>query len=121
MRPALRGGPWTVGTQAGDLICAAHGGRRSVPGAAVTLCLSPEALRFDAPPADCPNRLQGQLRDTVYLGEIAQHAFHLDVPSGSPPGMALKAFELNPRRVARDAPADAQAWVAPEDLVVLTA
>ncbi len=116
------GGRCTVGTQAGDLICAAPpAGAVPAAGAAVTLCLRPEALRFDAPPADCPNRLQGQLRDTVYLGEVAQHAFHLDVPSGSPPGMALKAFELNPRRVARDAPADAQAWVAPADLVVLTA
>lgn len=113
------GGRWTIGTEAGEMVCAAPAGAAPATGAAVTLCLRPEALRFDAPPADCPNRLQGQLRDTVYLGEIAQHAFHLGPRSGAA-GTVLKVFELNPRRVARDAPADAQAWVAPEDLVALT-
>jgi len=93
------------------------------PGTAVKLCIRPEALHFDAPPSGAtPNLFAGQLRDTIYLGELAQHRFCL---SGSDAAattatVEFKACELNPRQIARDAPAAAQAWVAPEDVVVLT-
>lgn len=108
-----------VGTAAGTWTCAPVSS--VAPGASVRLCIRPEALRFDDPPADAPNQFAGRLHDTVYLGEVAQHQFHLAAAGdGSDEVTVLKAFELNPRRVARDAPADARTWVAPEDVVVLT-
>jgi iron(III) transport system ATP-binding protein len=108
-----------VATPVGDIVAARRDGGPAT-GAAVRLCVRPETLRFDDPPSDTPNLLQGRLRDTVYLGEVAQHQFHLPARNASAAETILKAFELNPRRVARDAPADARAWVSPEDVVVLT-
>ena len=90
----------------------------AAPGAAVQLCIRPEALHFDEPPQQSPNLFEGQLRDTVYLGEIAQHRFCLTGTDGAT--VEFKACELNPRQIARDAPAAARAWIAPEDVVVLT-
>ena len=83
-------------------------------GAAVRLCVRPESLHFTAPPAEAPNVLRGTLRDTVYLGEVAQHRFEV------PGGVAFKAFEFNPRRIARDEAVEAVAWIDPQDVVPLS-
>ena len=86
-------------------------------GAAATLCVRPEAIRFSDAPAGAANRLHGTLCNTVYLGEVAQHEFI--VPgSGSAADATLKAFENNPRRIARDERTEADAWIAPEDITV---
>lgn len=110
----------TVRTEAGTLTCALPpDGMSPQQGTSVTICLRPETMQFGEAPPGCPNKLTGTLQDTVYLGEIAQHNFITDGDRGN--GSAtLKVFELNPRRVARDAPAPARAWIAPEDLILLT-
>ena len=86
-------------------------------GAEIALCIRPESLRFTEPPAGAPNVLRGTLRDTVYLGEVAQHRFTV----GGDEGADLKAFEFNPRRIARDEAVAAAAWVEPQDVVPLRA
>ena len=90
-------------------------GRGEGAASAIRLCIRPESIRFSAPPAGAPNVLRGTLRDTVYLGEVAQHCFE------TAGGTALKAFEFNPRRIARDAAVEATAWIDPADIVVVEA
>ena len=86
------------------------------PGDRVTLCLRPESVRFDRPPADTPNVLRGRYLESVYLGEVAQHMIGLaQTESG---GLAFKAFELNPL-VGRDRAGEpAEVWVTPEQVIV---
>ncbi len=102
-----------VRTPAGLLAAAASVGV-PLPGSAVRLCIRPEAIRFDRPPAGCLNVLEGRLRRTVYQGEVAQHEVTLPMEGGE---WEVKAFELNPRPVAA---ADAvTVWVDPEQVIVL--
>jgi iron(III) transport system ATP-binding protein len=83
-------------------------------GQAVTVSLRPEVLRLDTPPADCPNRFDASVHHTLYLGEMAQHTVNVGA-------VELKAFEMNPRIVARDGAAvPASLWISPQDVVVLT-
>jgi len=87
-------------------------------GDSVTVSLRPEAIRLD-PPADMTvNRCTGQLHDTVYLGEVAQHRL---TPAGRDGGAApdLNVFELNPRRVARTGAVPVDFAIAPDDVVIL--
>ena len=83
-------------------------------GAPVTLSLRPEVLHIGAPPADVANVFTGQVHDTVYLGEMAQHQVDLDG------GVNLKAFELNPKIVAHDDELKkAQIWFRSNNVVML--
>jgi iron(III) transport system ATP-binding protein len=78
-------------------------------GARVLLSLRPEALRQGRSDV---NALAGTLRETTYLGEIAEYTVALN---GS---VALKVFELNPRGAfAPGTPVSL--WVGPEDVVAL--
>ncbi|NQU10816.1 ABC transporter ATP-binding protein [bacterium] len=87
-------------------------------GTPVTVSIRPEVIRLGDAPAGAVNVLDAAVHDTVYLGEIAQHQVTLLGDGG---GQAvLKVFELHPRFVAQDAQTErVQAWVAPEDVVVL--
>jgi len=78
-------------------------------GSKVLLSLRPEALRCGRAEE---NNFSAALRETTYLGELAEHTLEL---SG---GLALKVFELNPRQAM--APGTPLALsIAPEDVVVL--
>ena len=76
----------TVETAAGRLDSATPG--RS-PGQQVTLSVRPESLRIAAQGA-----IEGRCRESVYLGETAQHL--VDTAVGT-----LKVFELDPRTTSR--------------------
>jgi len=102
-----------IRTAAGLFAAAARAGAPP-PGAAVRLCIRPEALRLDRPPAACPNVLSGRLRQTIYQGEVAQHEIAL---TASGAAWEVKAFELNPRQAA--APEDVTCWIDPEQVIVL--
>jgi hypothetical protein len=78
------------------------------------LSIRPKSLRFSEPPTSAPNVFRGTLLDTVYLGEVAQHRF--SVTGG---GADFKAFEFNPRRIARDEAVEAVAWIDPTDVIPL--
>jgi iron(III) transport system ATP-binding protein len=88
-------------------------------GEKVTISLRPEAVRIGdvAGGADRPNVFDATVHDTVYLGEVAQHQVSIGVDGRE---RTLKAFELNPKIVARDdAREPARIWFEPADVVVL--
>jgi len=80
-------------------------------GTKVNVSLRPEAINFN-PPGDAQNVLRGSVHDTIYLGEVAQHRITVN-------GTELKAFDLNPKLVARDSSEEADIWFAAEDVVIL--
>jgi iron(III) transport system ATP-binding protein len=109
----------TVGTSCvvdaplGRVTCASLPAGGVQLGQKVTLSLRPEVLRLGDSPAGCPNQFEVSVSHTLYLGEMAQHT----VSTGP---AELKAFEMNPRIVARDgATVSARLWIQPEDAVVL--
>lgn len=79
-------------------------------GAAVCVSLRPEAIHLGEPPAGIPNRLTGKRRQTIYLGELAQHELGIG-------GNTVKVSELNPRQIA--ASGITPLWIDPEDIVLL--
>ena len=86
----------------------------------VTLSIRPESVLLDVSDSD-PNAFPARLRDSVYLGEIAQH--HIvagPAATGGGDGPVLKVFELNPRPMeGRDPTQLRAARVDPKDVVVL--
>jgi iron(III) transport system ATP-binding protein len=88
-------------------------------GNGVTLSIRPEAIRIGATAHTTrgdANTFDGVIHDTIYLGEVAQHLVRV---AGTTP-VELRAFELNPRVVARDgAMEQAKIWIDPADVVVL--
>lgn len=88
-------------------------------GQAVTLSLRPEVLHVGTEPKDSSNVFPGNVHDTVYLGEMAQHLVNLPTASGE--DMVLKVFELNPKIVTHDNEVrQTHVWFRPENAVVLT-
>jgi iron(III) transport system ATP-binding protein len=88
-------------------------------GATVTLCIRPEAIRFDAPPAGAPNIFSGRRRRTVYQGEVAQHELMLTGAAPDAGVVEWKASELNPAAAAARGSEEAAFWVAPGNVIVL--
>jgi len=88
-------------------------------GQKVRLSIRPEAILVGVVgESDVPNSFNVVVHDTLYLGEVAQHQV-----TATKNGVAttLKAFELNPRILARDdAKQEAQIFIHPKDIVVLT-
>lgn len=88
-------------------------------GEQVTVSLRPEGIRLGEGSVDGRNLYNGQIHDTVYLGEVAQHQVTI-ARDGQANATTLKAFELNPKFVARDeARESAKVWFDPADAVVL--
>jgi len=101
-------GDGRVETPIGALAGRAH---EFAAGTKVHVSLRPEAINFN-PPGDAQNVLQSSVHDTIYLGEVAQHRITVN-------GVDLKAFDLNPKLVARDGAEQAAIWFDPEDVVLL--
>lgn len=90
-------------------------------GQEVHLSIRPEILHFNDPPTDAHNVFNGAVHDSVYLGEMAQHQVKVPALDASYTDgfVHLKAFDLNPKIVAREGSAEVKLWFAPEDVVVL--
>jgi iron(III) transport system ATP-binding protein len=87
-------------------------------GSNVTVSVRPEAIRLGEIGSGQANSFDGFVHDTVYLGEVAQH--RVSIGDNGQPQTELKAFELNPKFVARDeARQRAGVWIDPADVVVL--
>ncbi len=99
----------------GTIVSAAPPPGGVAPGARLTISLRPEAIRLDAPAADMPNVFDAVVRESVYLGEIAQ--YHIKPRSGA--GPALKAFELHPSHLAAEGGRSVRLWFDPADVVLL--
>jgi len=76
------------------------------------LCsIRPESIRLGAPPDERVNAFVGELAESVFLGEMAQHRLR----SGA---VQLKVFELHPR-FRGPAVGTVRFWIDPADVVVL--
>ncbi|MFV0415567.1 MAG: ABC transporter ATP-binding protein [Chthoniobacterales bacterium] len=80
-------------------------------GEEVTLSIRPESLKLKESKPET-NYVKGRIRDSVYLGEVAQYEFYADEER-------LKIFELNPHMEARPQDRDLFAKVHPLDVVIL--
>ena len=97
---------------------------RPGPGQKVTLCIRPEAIRLlnggvDARrPASAANAFDARIRQSVYLGEVAQHLLTVG-PTDGTQGLDLRVCELHPRSAKRDDLQPVRFQVDPADVVVL--
>ncbi len=86
------------------------------PGERVTLSIRPEAWSLNGPISEAaPNRVYGEIRESLYLGEMAQ--YYVTAPSAGVGAAILKAYVMNPSAVA--AQGACVLAVAAEDVVVL--
>lgn len=110
----------TVATDIGDVVAHADG-VSFASGDAVKLSVRPEVIRFDKAPSGMPNQFDGAVHHSVYLGEVAQHQVTLPVKraGATEASITVKAFDLNPRIVARDSEERARVWIDPQDVIVL--
>jgi len=83
----------------------------------VALCIRPESIRLDAPPADAPNVFSGRCLQTVYQGEVAQHTIALAGRNNAV--TEWKVFELNPTAAMDRTHAAVSLWIPPENVIVL--
>ena len=86
-------------------------GWKPQPGDAATLSIRPECWTISTK-TRAVNSAQGQIGESVYLGEVAQYQFL----AGS---LALKIFEMNPNLSNRPAGREFFASAMPQDIVVL--
>jgi iron(III) transport system ATP-binding protein len=112
----LDGGLIRAVTPVGVVLAAARDGRVPASGARVKVSIRPEAVRIGPPPEGSTNVWTGQLHQTVYLGETAQH--RVAIKAGGTE-VTWKVFELNPRILARDGAKGVCVWVDPEDVAVM--
>jgi iron(III) transport system ATP-binding protein len=89
-------------------------GRDWVPTARqpVVLSIRPEALSFHRL-FDTPNRLQGKIAGTTYLGSMVQYEMAL---AGN---QVIRVLEMNPERVRQAGEAGLELMVATKDVVIL--
>jgi iron(III) transport system ATP-binding protein len=86
-------------------------------GSAIALCIRPESIRLDAPPADAPNVFSGRCLQTVYQGEVAQHT--IAFAGRDHAATEWKVFELNPTAATDRTHAAVSLWLPPENVIVL--
>ncbi|MCX7006973.1 MAG: ABC transporter ATP-binding protein [Kiritimatiellaeota bacterium] len=82
-------------------------------GQAVTLCIRPESLQFCATGSGAVNQFAGVVRDSIFLGELAQHLVQ-------PAGTGTRVLELRPQRAAFPAGTPVTLCFAPGDAVLLS-
>lgn len=104
-----------IETVLGELASAAVCEGLSV-GDSASVCLRPESVRFDNLREGYPNRLNGVIKECVYLGEMAQHVISLNLNDSSE--YELKAFELDPRKGASQTGHAVEMWVDPESVII---
>ncbi len=90
------------------------------PGDAISVCLRPESIRFDAGDDGASNRLTGLFRECVYLGEVARHLIAVDRSDGGE-RCQLSAFEIDPRRGASRTGEPVEMRIEPENVIVTAA
>jgi iron(III) transport system ATP-binding protein len=120
---SVRDGDIRVKTALGELLSAVPGGPRFDVGSRVKLSIRPEVIQIGASPLTTAlspdNTFEGLIRDTLYLGEVAQHLVEIKRTSGN---VVLHASEMNPKVVARDgATQSATVRFDPADVIVLPA
>jgi iron(III) transport system ATP-binding protein len=111
----IGGGSVEIETGMGRMVSTVEPSEPIRPGDAVTVSLRPEIIHIGTPPPEVPNVFDGEVHDTVYLGEMAQHQVNI---AGN--HATLKVFELNPKIVAQDEEVKrARLWLRANNVVVL--
>lgn len=106
-------GRLVVKTASGDWV--GQGAKPFSIGDSVAVSVRPEMLQLHTERTDGDNIFSGVLHGTIYLGEMAQHAFTLS------DGTELKSFEMRPQIVARDHSVETRAYVDPANVRILAA
>jgi ABC-type Fe3+/spermidine/putrescine transport system ATPase subunit len=104
-----------VTTPLGEVVGVWAAGRSPDRGAQVAVSVRPEGIGLgETAPPGVANHLEGEVHDSVYLGETAQHQVRVGETN-------LKVLDLNPEIVMRDRQARrTQIWFDVDDAVVLT-
>ena len=104
-----------VGTPLGEVVGVSTNGQSPDAGAQVAVSVRPEGIGLgETAPAGVANCLAGEVHDSVYLGETAQHQVRVGETN-------LKVLDLNPEIVVRDSQVRrTQVWFNADDAVVLT-
>ena len=112
----VAGGQVQLDTAMGPVTSTAELAAPVTAGQQVFLSLRPEVLHLGTPPeASMPNVFDGAVRQSIYLGEMAQHTVSVG------PQTSLKVFDLNPKIVAQnDEVTPVKVWFRPANVVVLT-
>jgi iron(III) transport system ATP-binding protein len=79
-------------------------------GETVLVSIRPESVRLGDPPPNTENVFNGQMGETVYLGEVAQHLITIDED------VTFKVVELNPKI---DPTGQVKCYFDPADAVIL--
>lgn len=83
-------------------------------GQTVTLSIRPEVIHLGEPPSAEVNVLKGELLESIYLGEMAQHQVAVGL-------LTVKVFDLHPKVLRRDGQRKpVKIWFRPENVVMLT-
>jgi iron(III) transport system ATP-binding protein len=104
-----------VTTALGDIFGVSANGRSPEAGAKVAVSVRPEGISLgENAPDGVANCLEGEVHDSVYLGETAQHQVRVGETN-------LKVLDLNPEIVVRDDQTRrTRVWFDVDDAVVLT-
>ena len=89
-------------------------------GAEADVCIRPESVRFDEPPADEPNRFRGPVADSVYLGEGVQYRLLLGAGAAAG-GCPLRALEMNPPAERGPGGGAVPIWIPRANVIVTAA
>ncbi len=83
-------------------------------GQRIALSIRPEVIHLGQPTETGMNVLDGELRESIYLGEMAQHQVAVA-------GTTVKVFDLHPKILTREGHnKPITVWCRPENVVVLT-
>ena len=85
-------------------------------GMRATLCIRPEAVCFSGAHPGLPNTFSATVKESVYLGEVAQH--ELLLPDS---GFVFKAYELNPLPGTSRPGTTISFWIPPGQVIALPA
>jgi iron(III) transport system ATP-binding protein len=104
-----------VTTPLGKVFGVATNGQSPDTGAQVAVSVRPEGIGLgEHPPASVANCLDGEVHDSIYLGETAQHQVRVGETN-------LKVLDLNPEIVVRENQTRrTRIWFDVDDAVVLT-
>ncbi|HKQ67831.1 MAG TPA: ABC transporter ATP-binding protein [Polyangiaceae bacterium] len=111
---ALSSGSARIGTRVGELTAALPSNHSCTVGGDVWVSMRPECFRFVPHEGGVENAMTGDVFETTYLGEIAEHRFR--VSQGE-----LRISEQNPSTVERGLPRAAVACIAAADVILLPA
>jgi iron(III) transport system ATP-binding protein len=104
-----------VTTPLGEVVGVSTNGQSPSAGARVTVSVRPEGIGLgENAPASVANCLVGEVHDSVYLGDTAQHQVQVGETN-------LRVLDLNPEIVMRDNQVRrTRVWFDVDDAVVLT-